>query len=212
VPGKRLLPALLLLLVCAPLQAWTGISAFIGEYDSDWRIGNEVRPLTLTRYGIAIEDRASSGLRVGVSIGEFGLRLKNSAATESDDYAGEYLDLRLRWPLQISRMLTLHGDFGYGWHAGRLSDSGDGSIDWSRARVGMGLQFQMGLLGLRPFIEWRSVDGDVDLGGSRRLFENDAHTRGGLIVDLKVDPSGFVRFTWITEGQSGLMLSFVRAY
>jgi len=205
---------LLLLFFTVQARAWTGISASIGEYDSDWNIGGELRPVTLTRYGIAIEDRTASGLRLGVAIGEFGLRLKSADGRQSDDYAGEYLDLRLRWPVELNHMLTLHGDFGYSWQSGRLSDEGgdaDG-IDWSRTRFGLGLQFRLGVIGLRPFFEWRNLDGDVDLSGTTHLFENDSRTSAGLVVDIEVEPSGFVRFTWLGSGRTGLMLSFVRAY
>jgi hypothetical protein len=213
VPG-RWFGLLLLLFFSVQVEAWTGISASIGEYDSSWKIDGELRPVTLTRYGIAIEDRTASGLRLGVAIGEFGLRLKTADGRQGDDYAGEYLDLRLRWPFRLSSMLTLHGDFGYAWQSGRLSDGGgdDKGIDWSRTRFGLGLQFRAGPISLRPFFEWRSLDGDVALSGTRHLFENDNQTSAGLVVDIEVEPSGFVRFTWMGEGRSGLMLSFVRAY
>ncbi len=212
-PGKRYLVALLPLF-SFPAHAWTGISASIGEYDSDWRIDGEPRPITLTRYGIAIEDRTSAGLRLGVAIGEFGLRLKSADGTRSDDYAGEYLDLRLRWPVRLNSLLMLHGDFGYAWQSGRLSDDGSSNdgINWSRTRFGVGVDVKLGVLAVRPFVEWRSLDGDVDLDGTRRLFENEEQTSGGVIIDLQVDPSGFVRFTWFSQGQTGLVLSFVRAY
>ncbi len=212
-PGKRCW-LFLSLLLSSPAYAWTGISASIGEYDSDWRIDGELRPITLTRYGIAIEDRTSAGLRLGVAVGEFGLRLKSADGTQSDDYSGEYLDLRLRWPLRLNSLLTLHGDFGYAWQSGRLSDDGssDDGINWSRSRFGLGLDVKLGMVSLRPFVEWRSLDGDVDLGGTRRLFENEKQTGGGVVIDLQVDPSGLVRFTWFSEGQTGLVLSFVRTY
>lgn len=212
-PGRFLLLTLVGLLPLQ-LQAWTGISASIGEYDSQWLVDGEIRPVTLTRYGFAVEDSTAIGLRLGASIGEFGLRLKTADGASADDYAGEFLSLRLRWPLRLGEMVTLHGDFTYGWQSGHLTDA-DGrehSIGWSSTRVGLGLQLRLGLLGLRPFVAWQRIDGDVDLQGSRRLFEDDGQTLGGVVFDVQIEPSGYLRLTWTSEGRKGLLLSFVRSY
>ncbi len=212
-PGKRLL-LILVWLLPLQLQAWTGISASIGEYDSQWLVDGETRPVTLTRYGLAVEDSTTIGLRVGASMGEFGLRLKSADGSRADDYVGEYLGLRLRWPLRISEVLTFHGDFAYAWQSGRLSTGVDNerSIDWSSTRFGFGVQLKLGILGLRPFVAWQQVDGDVYVHGGRRLFEDDGQTLGGIVLDLQVDSSGYLRFTWTSEGGRGLLMSFVRSY
>jgi len=211
VPGKT---ALVGLLLSGQAVAWSGITATVGEYDEVWRIGGVARPVTLGRYGLAVEDRTAVGLRLGLAVGEFALRIENRDAAQFDDYVGQYVDLRLRWPLELGSVLSVHGDFAYSWQSGIPSAEGgdtDG-IDWSRTRFGLGLQLRLGVIGLRPFFEWRSLEGGADVAGARQLFENDSRTSAGLVVDIEVEPSGFVRFTWLGEGRTGLMLSFVRAY
>lgn len=213
-PGSRqFLLFLLLAGLFQPVHAWTGISASLGEYDSDWRIDNEIRSVTLTHYGLSVEDRTAVGLRMGLSIGEFGLRIRSPFDTLSQDYAGEFLGLRLRWPWRLSRQVSLHGRFAYDWHSGRLDgDSSDSEVNWSSTRMRLGLQLRMGLLGLRPFVEWQRLDGDVDLDGTRRLFDEQERYSSGLVLDLEVEPSAYVRLTWIQQGRRGLLLSFVRNY
>jgi len=214
VPGSlRFLPFLLLAGLFPSAQAWTGISASLGEYDSEWRIDNEIRPVTLAHYGLSVEDRTAVGLHMGLSIGEFGLRIKNPSATLSQDYAGEYLGLRLRWPLRLNRQVSLHGRFAYAWHSGRMDgDSSNQEVSWSSTRLRLGLQLRAGLLGLRSFVEWQRLDGDVELDGTRRLFDENERYSSGLILDLEVEPSAHVRLTWTQQGQRGLLLSFVRNY
>jgi hypothetical protein len=213
VPGKTLALLFALLLPAGPAQAWTGISASVGEYDSHWLVDGELRPVTLTRYDLAVEDRTRIGLRVGLAIGEFGVRVHNADSSLVQDYAGEYLNLRLRWPLRLSRELSLHGQLNYGWQSGEEDGSSNAAeLNWSSLGLRLGLQLQLGSLGLRPFIEWHSVDGDVDIDGSRRPFETGDRYHSGLIIDLRVDPSGHVRLTWSQQGRQGLLLSFVRAY
>ncbi len=213
-PGSRFLVLLLLLAGLLPsARAWTGISASLGEYDSVWRIGDETRPLTLSHYGLAVEDGTKIGLRLGLSIGEFGLRLKNPSAGLSQDYAGEFLGLYLRWPWRLGRQLALHGRFVYDWHNGRLDgDASDAEVNWSSSRLRLGLEIRMGQLGLRPFVEWQHLDGDVELDGVRRLFAANEDYSSGLVLDLEVEPSAYVRLTWTRQGRQGLLLSFVRSY
>ncbi len=208
---------LLLLLVTGPAgAAWTGIAAFVGEGESDWRFNTDIQPVTHRYYGLRIEEKSDVNLRIGASAGFFSLRLRDPLdLSASDKFDGEFLSLYLRWPVRLTETITLHSQFDYRFNNGNtFDDSGeeDDQIDWSELSLRLGMGLQLGRLTIQPFFLRRSVDGDITRDDSTSRFELAERNRQGLILDYQVETNSYVRLAAGLQDRDSIYLGLVTEY
>ena len=205
-----------MLLILAPCAqaAWTGIAAFASQQESDWSIGGQTLVADSFQYGLRIEEKTRPGLRIGLGIGQFHLRLEDRLnLTAIQEFDGEFAMFYMRWPFTLNDRLTLHSRFDYLYHQGRDSDSDtDDDIDWIEAAVDIGVRYRVGIVSLQPYMRYRSVDGDLDLNNSTRLFSDSSAGSFGIKLDIHVEPSAYVRLQASFDAVDALGISFVREY
>lgn len=203
------------LLLSTPASAyWTGISAFVGQSESDWLLDGTLRQADITHFGLSIEEKTQVGLSIGARAGQISLRLKDlPISAQAEKFNAQFLSLYLRWPLPLTETLKLHTHFNYQFNLGDISDgSEDTDIEWSEVTINIGISLQLGRISIRPFIEFRSIDGDITSDNSTRVFELESQNSSGLIVDLYVEPTAFIRLMASSGESRAMMLSFVREY
>lgn len=208
---------LLLPLFLLPLSVeayWTGIGAFSGQDDSDWKLDTVTRVADRSRYGLHVEERARSGFIIGASAGQFSLRLKDPLqVADSQKYNGQFLQFYLRWPLALSDSLTLHSRLDYQFNLGELLSGEQGDeINWNEMGLTLGVALRLGLVSLQPFINWSSLDGDITLQSRSEGFENDEKVSYGMMVDIYVEPTAYVRLKGTAVNTSSVWLGFIREY
>lgn len=193
---------------------WTGISGFVGQSERDWLLDDTVRQADITHFGLSIEEKTRVGLSIGASAGQLSLRLTNSpSSAQVDKYRANFLSFYLRWPLQLTKLLTLHTRFNYQFNLGiKSNDLENTDIEWSEVFLNIGISLQLGWISIRPFIEYRSLDGDITSDNSTRVFELEDQRSSGLILDFYVEPTAFVRLMASSGESQAMMLSFVRQY
>ena len=195
--------------------AWTGISAFAGEQRQDWSFGTTSRRAESFTWGLSIEERTRAGLRIGLAGGRFSLDLRNNAPGPFDEFAGEFLQFYLRWPVALGDHLTLHGRFDYRVNHGddELTTSEE-EIEWTERSLTLGLALRYGILSLQPFVKLLSSDGDLDdlASGIGQPFDSDNRQSHGLIIDLHVEKTAYVRLLSEFSDIESLQVHFVRAF
>ena len=153
-------------------------------------------------------------MRIGARAGQFGLRLVdplNVAAAEK--YNGQFISLYLRWPIKLTEQIKFHSMINYQFNQGAKSvDTDNTEISWTEASLDVGLSLQIGLLSLRPFINFRSIDGDITSSAQTRIFKQNGAVSQGLIVDIFVEPTAFVRLMATTGSNRSMSISFAREY
>jgi hypothetical protein len=209
---RQLLAAAALLLPTT-LQAWTGISAFVGEDRVDWAFNAGSRTAESFNYGLSIEDKTRAGLRIGVAAGRFGLDIKDPGQGLIEEFAGEFVQLYLRWPFTFGDHLTLHTRFDYRFQRGDDGDSVNvNEVEWTERSLSTGLALRYGLVSVQPFARYLSSDGDIRSGSSGESFRIDEHASHGLIIDLHVEKTAYVRLSSEFSTVESLQLHFVRAF
>ena len=193
--------------------AWTGIGAFVGQSESDWLVGGESRVADVNMYGFRIEEKSRTELRVGASAGQISVRLQlpdNSSL--ADKYYAQFISFYLRLPLKITDSISFHSRLNYQFNSGDSSrdDDEEAEIDWTQLDLNLGLSFTVSNLSLRPFVNFRNIDGDINTDAGTRVFEEESSYSGGLIFDYAVEPTAYVRLTATAGERDSLMLSFVR--
>ena len=166
------------------------------------------------RFGFRIEEKSQSGLRVGLGGGQFDLRLKDRPnATLVDEFDGEFLFFYLRWPVALNPRLTLHTRFDYRFHTGNRSgiDPQD-EIDWIETGLTAGIALRVGMVSLQPYASVSSIDGDITSDAATRLLNDAEHHSYGLMLDIHVEPTAYVRFQAGISATEALFVSFVREY
>jgi len=209
---------LILALACSQVHAaWTGIAAFGGENRSDWLFGNTTLRAEAFAYGLSIEERTRAGLRIGIAGGRFSLDLKSTPATQAqpvfEEFEGGFLQLYLRWPIALTEHFTLHTRFDYRLNRGdHERPDNDSEIEWSERSVTAGIALRLGLVSLQPFVRYLSSDGDLDNVTSAQAFESHTHRSHGLIIDLHVEQTAYVRLRSEFSAVESLQVHFVRAF
>jgi hypothetical protein len=205
---------LLCLLVVMPVHAaWTGIAAFMIDGESDWLLGSNVVENDFAKYGLRIEEKTEVNLRIGASAGLFGLKLLDKAAVlPFEKYEGEFISFYLRWPEQLSDSIRVHSLFNYEYHTGNQNDDLDNEINWTEVSLELGISTQLGRFSIRPFADYRYVDGDISGPTSARLLELDKHYSSGLILDYFVEKTAFVRLRLSSGAYRSFLISLAREF
>lgn len=185
----------LLVLPAVPVYAeWTGIGAYFTEGDEQWEVAGATYRADQRTYGLRIEEKTKLDLRVGASFGLFDTRLVDPAgALGTEKYDGEFLSLYLRWPQRLSEHLALHSELDYRFYLGSSRDDDTIELDWDTFALTLGLGIRLGRVELRPFVEYRRVDGDISGAGPTRLIDGKEQQGSGLVLQLEVDRYAYLR-------------------
>lgn len=212
----RLYLMILLLVPGMAAAAWTGIAAFVGEGESDWRFDGDFQKATHRYYGLRIEEKSDVDLRIGASAGQFSLRLRDPLdLSSSEKFDGQFLSIYLRWPINLTDNLKLHSLFNYQFNsANSFSDTGleDDEIDWTELSLRFGLGLDIGRLSIQPFMLLRSIDGDVTSSGLTQSFELADDQNYGLILDYRLEPNAYIRLASGLQDRNSFYLGLVSEY
>jgi hypothetical protein len=205
---------LLCLLVVIPVKAaWTGIAAFMIDGESNWQLGNNVLENDFTKFGLRIEEKTEVNLRIGASAGVFDLKFLDKAAViPYEKYEGQFVSFYLRWPEQLSDSIRVHSLFNYEYNMGNQTDDLENEINWTEISLDLGISVQLGRFSIRPFADYRYVDGDITGPTSARLLELDKHYSSGLILDYFVEPTAFVRLRLSGGAYRSFLISLAREF
>ena len=210
---------LLLLLLSSPgWAAWTGMAAFVGQRDSDWRLSGAERQMSSHYYGLHIEEKSQTELRVGASGGQFSVRLLNPLEpSAAERFDGRFISLYLRLPQRLSSTLGLQALLSYRYNRGErfaepVTDGLISQLSWNELDLELSLSLQLGLLSLRPYISLSAIDGDVASSAALRIIERDESLSRGLKLDYSVERSAYVRFQASSGATQVMQISFVREY
>jgi len=191
---------------------WTGIGVFVGQGESDWRYGGQLRQARLNQYGLYIEEKTQVNLRVGASAGQFSLRLFDLGdPTLAHKYYGQFLSFYLRMPVKLNKVVSLHTRLNYQYNLGdKKLETEKAEISWNEVSLDVGVSFRFGPLAVRPFMNFRTLDGDTSSASVARLFELDKHRSSGLALDYLLDPTAYIRVSTTFESNRSLQINFVR--
>jgi hypothetical protein len=192
----------------------TGVALKISDLDSDWDFSDGTRSAKSNSISLQIEERTTSGLTVGASIGYQSFRLDGDSTTSSTKFDAENLEIFLRQEFSLSESTAIQGLVSYGYYTGReTSDDDRADIDWSQVAAEIGVSFRVNNLEIMPFVGYLDVDGDItgteEGGGS---FELEDPLIQGVNFDIYVEPTAFIRIRLQTGSLSGGYLSFERRY
>ncbi|MCK5662372.1 MAG: hypothetical protein KAI17_02750 [Thiotrichaceae bacterium] len=195
-----------------PLMAgWSGIAAFAGQSESDWLQQSTLIQANIYFYGLRIEEKTQSELRIGARAGQFDLRFLDLIDETAEKYYGQFLSLYLRWPIALTDQVKFHTSLRYQLNHGENSvEMNDAEINWSEVSVNAGLSFKLGELALRPFINFHAIDGDTSSAIETRIFEQNGNSSYGLILDFFIERTAFIRLMATTGSNQALLLSFAR--
>ena len=192
---------------------WTGIAFEIGDYDLDWKFDRDTREAQITSLDFQVEDKTDAGLRVGLGIGYFDMRVVADSAAETLKFDGQYIGIYLRQPVRISDRIGLHGQSDLRYWSGDESgdDEDEAEIDWTESRLQLGLSLSFANLRVTPYAEYRHVDGDISDARGTGVYEMDEAQTVGLQFDYFVEQDAFIRLELRDGGQGGF-LTFARRY
>jgi hypothetical protein len=191
----------------------TGVALEIADYDSDWKFGDVTHVAKINSIGLQIEERAESGLTVGVNLAYLSMRIGGDATTSSTKFEGESLQIYMRQNFALGESTALEGLLSYGYNSGRENVVEDrAKIEWSQVGAEIGLSFRFDSLRVTPFTSYTDVDGDVSGVSGIGAFELDDPFSYGVRFDIFVDSTAFIGIRLQTGSQSGGSISFVRRY
>ncbi len=192
---------------------WTGVAMELGDYDLDWKFDNDTREAQITSIDFQLEDSTEDGLRIGIGIGYFDMRVVADSAAENLKFDGQYLSFYLRGPVEITDNIGLHGLFDLRLYTGTESGSEEdkADIDWTENRFQLGLSLFVSKLRITPYAEYRHVDGDISDDRGTGVFEMDEAQSSGVQFDYFMQPDAYVRLDIRDSGQGGF-LTFARRY
>lgn len=196
------------------LAAWTGIGALLGETETDWSFSGNILQADGRFIGLRIEEKSQIDLRIGASAGQFSLRLEDPLdITQTEKLDGQFLSFYLRWPTALSEHLKLHTFLNYQFNLGDQSDDLDSNeLEWTETTLDIGLSLQLGRLSIRPFINYRSIDGDIAANTGTRIFKIQDNQSSGLVLDMYVERTAYVRLRITSSSNPSMTFSFVREY
>ena len=192
---------------------WTGVSLELGNYDSDWTFDSDTRAAQINTIDLQIEEKTTSELRVGASIGYIDLRLVADTVAQTKKFDGQYIGVFLRQPVRINDRFSLHGLLSFRYASG--SESGTdilNNIDWTESSIQLGLSLRLSSLRIMPFATYQDIDGDISDDAGTAIFEMDEASSRGVRFDYFIEDSAFIRLQFISGGQAGGYLSFARRY
>lgn len=196
--------------------AWTGIGAFVGQHESDWSVSATRLDANSRIYGLQIEEKTLIGLSVGARAGQNSLTLENPQdLTRFEKYNVQFVSIYLRWPSALTHSLTLHSLFNYQFNLGshsRVDNVTETDIEWIEASINVGLSLRLGAISIRPFVNYRSLDGEISAPAEVRKIDLKDNQSAGVLLDIHVEPTAYVRLEASTSGSDSLMLSFIREY
>ena len=202
----------LLLMLPGVSFGWSGISAFLGQGDSDWLFSDTTQSADVGFYGLQIEDRTQSDLRIGASAGQFELRLLPAPNALAERYSGKFLSLYLRLPSALNESLTLQTLVRYQYHLGDQSLQPTQQISWNEITLELAVSLQVGRLALRPYVYLQRIDGDITSSTQTRLFKLADNAGSGLMLDYYVEAGAYVRLRASGGSRRSAGISFVREY
>jgi len=215
---RALIPSLLFIISglgsSTARSEWAGLSVYLGETTSDLQFETAQRSMRQNSLGLRIEDKAASGLRAGISIGQTSIRTSNKLPPDSaQKFEGNNLGFYLRYPLHLGEHLSLEGSFSY--HYNSASDSNISSpseIEWrdSRVQISLGGKFQA--LRIAPFIAYHSMSGDISNDTRTELFANVDEISRGVSFDFFIEPTAYIRLHFSRGNEDGGYLTFARVY
>ena len=192
---------------------WSGVAFEFGSIDSDWDFKRETREAQIDQISIKLEDKVGSSLTGGLELGYFDMRVvaPDSSTAETLKFDGGFFSVYLRQPVDISDWLSLYGKIGLRYTSGSESGDGDADIDWTTAlfELGMGLRFSN--YRITPFVTYEDVDGDISNDGTE-TFEMDEEVSQGIKFDYFTDSVSFIQLVFVTGGNEGGYINFVRRY
>ena len=193
--------------------AWTGIGAFVIQGDADWQLGGNVLQNDFTQYGLRIEEKTEVNLRIGASVGQFDLRLLDQTGSlPLEQYDGQFLSFYLRWPEQLTDSIRLHSLFNYQFYNGQQLDDQETEINWTEISLELGVSLELGRLSLRPFVDYRYIDGDISGSAPTRLLDLQDAYSSGLILDYYVERTAFVRLRLSDGAYRSFLISLAREF
>jgi hypothetical protein len=192
---------------------WTGIGAFLVQGKSDWQLGDNIMRNDFTQYGLRIEEKTEVELRLGASAGQFDLKfLDDNGVLPFESYDGQFVSFYMRWPHQLTDTIRLHSLFNYQYNLGKQSDNQDNEINWTEVTLDLGISYQLGRLSIRPFVDYRYVDGDITGSGAARLLKLDSPQSTGLNLDYFIERDAFLRLRFSRGSYRSFMLSVAREF
>lgn len=206
---------ILCLLVTIPAHAddWTGIGAYIMSGDSDWNVGNDLLEADFNLYGLRVEAKTETDLRIGVSAGQFDVTLLDkNGVLPYEIYDGQFLMFYLRLPFQLTQSIHLHAQLNYQYNLGNQRDNEENEINWDEVSFNLGLSLRLGQFSIRPFVEYKVIDGDLTGSGTARLFDADEQQSRGLLLDYYIEKDAFVRIRFSHGGSRSFLLSVAREF
>ncbi len=191
--------------------SWTGVAMQISNYDSNWKFAGDTREAQISTIDFQIEEKASTGLRVGANIGYMDLRLVADSAAATRKFDGEYISVYLRQPFRISDGISLHSGLSLRYSSGSESgEESDNGIDWIETVFELGLGLRLSMLRIMPFAAYHDIDGDISDDAGTSVFELDEQLSRGIRFDYFVEDSAFVRLEVVSGAQAGGYLVFAR--
>lgn len=193
---------------------WSGVSVSISEVDSDWLFENTRRNAVISRLDLQFEEKTSSGLGVGVNIGQATTRISNhSGPRDTIKFDGRYFGIYLRHSIPMGEILSLQSKLTYQYHSAVQIDSDiSNEIETREIGVELGLSGRIGNLRITPFVIYRDVRGDISGDPGTEVFENEASASTGINFDLFVEHDGYIRLRLTSGEQESVSLSFARGF
>lgn len=207
--------AALLLLFCPGVASayWTGVEVSLANLDADWAFDAETREAQTSLISFQAEESTASGLRVGVSLGYFGIRLLADDPAPTLKFDGNFVGIYLNQLVSLGEQVEFYGQFNLRFYNG--DDSlGDERIDvdWLETGVELGASLRAAHYRITPYVAYTDIDGDIDDLADVDVFERDEPASAGIHFDYFVEPTAFIRFSLQGGGSEGGMLNFVRRY
>ncbi len=202
----------LLLLLVIPIPAisgWTGISAFLGQGETNWLVGDNSYIADRNYYGLKVEEKSLSNLTLGLLAGKYSLRLKDENSLQK--FTGEFLQAYLRWPIPLNTVLTLHNSLGYQYNVGRnYTDQDATAISWNDMKFSFGVGATFDQINIRAFMAHQGISGDITYKSVNPLIELKSNQSYGLVIGYELQPTSFIRMRLTSGNTESIMVSFVR--
>ena len=203
-----------ILVSTAALAEITGISVSIEDYSTTWQFQSGQRTTDINQWNMNLEEKTTTGLRVGVNIGQMSIRIIDQISpTNTQKLNASSLGLYLRLPLKLNDNLSVHGRLSYRFNSGTDSNDIDpGEIVWYETGVELGFSGRWRTIRITPFVDYRSVDGDISDSGGIELFGLVDDFSSGIRLDYFVDSTAYIRLQLISGARDGGYLVFAREY
>ncbi len=193
---------------------WTGISVNIEDYSTTWQFQTLQRTIDINQWNFNLEEKTTSALRVGLSIGQSRIRISdNISPANTQKFHANLLGIYLRLPLSLGDNFSVQGRLSYRINSGRDSkDIDPGQIEWYETEVELGLSGQWQSVRFTPFVAYRNVDGDITDSSGIELFDPVDEISTGIRFDYYIDPTAYIRFQLFSGANAGGYLVFAREY